>query len=593
MYIAYLFALLVFVYVSPALAFWPSLYMSSRTAIAIPFLSILLIGAIQLLLSTFNTFSHNVVLAISIVLFVAAAVRSYAIFSKSKLSWPPTHTFIYLVNLLLILYFAAKLGTTAFETDDEIYSWNMWAVQHYLGEPVDYYYTVSPYPQLFPILIAYCYKLLGSIELQLPVRASFAIFPFCLLTAIGTVPKNETYRTVAKYLLIMILLMFVIRLRKYFSDGLADPMMASALVTSVYFFIQYLNENTRTSLLWLSVCCGIAAAYAKQPALIWTVAALPVIVTARVARGSLPKVALVPSFCLFLSSLLWILGPGDGFQRNRGVIAASQQGRDLAQQLAYAANEYLLGSPYFFILLSCSLLATIAYRRYLDVFVLLVLPSLFAWFLFGAYNTRLGIHVIALCALLLAATNYELRIALGDAFWRVSGEFMKRNRTAILGALFVVSVVSSAMVAYRQTRSIDNTQDLYVAGKITIAKYFGNDASFVYESIYNNPNLVLWIPSNYIYGIFYGHNQLVRPGYREVRHYNIDSLISEIENHRPDYLFYAGPVLAYGIGSDLLYELAETRCPRLFTRVAGPSRKYGYIVYKLNWDSSLFRECAD
>jgi hypothetical protein len=354
-----------------------------------------------------------------------------------------------------------------------------------------------------------------------------------------------------------------------------------------------LNEKTRASLLWLAVCCGIVAAYAKQPALIWTVAALPVIVTVRVIRHMLPKVALVPSFCAFIASLLWIFGPGDGFQRNRGVIAASQQGRDLAQQLAYAANEYLLGSPYFLFLLSCSLLATIVYRKYLDLLVLLVLPSLLAWFLFGAYGTRLGIHVIALCALLLAATNYQLPIPVGGVFWRVSGEFVKGNRTAILGALFVVSVASSAMAAYREIGDIDNTEDLYVGGKITIAKYFGRDASFVYEDIYNNPNLVLWIPSNYIYGIFYGHNQLVRPGYRKVRHYNIESLMSEIQSHRPDYLFYSGPALGYGVGSGLLYELAETRCPSLFTRVAGPSRKYGYIVYKVNWDTNLFRECAD
>ena len=66
-----------------------------------------------------------------------------------------------------------RLGTSSFEDHDEIYSWNMWGVQHALGEQHDLFYTVAPYPQTFSYLIAWSYQLLGSIDLQTPGQVRF------------------------------------------------------------------------------------------------------------------------------------------------------------------------------------------------------------------------------------------------------------------------------------------------------------------------------------------------------------------------------------------------------------------------------------
>lgn len=191
LYLLYCFILLAFVYVSPALALFPRLVLSARTSIAIPFVSIFAVGVLERILSVAGIFSQAVVVFISVAFALIALyrVRRLIVAGNFMFEWPSPHVFLLIFNGFIAFGFAAELGTTSFALDDEIYSWNMWAVQHYLGEPVDYYYTRSAYPQLFAVPIAYCYKLLGSIELQLPVKALFGIFPFCLLSAIALAPR--------------------------------------------------------------------------------------------------------------------------------------------------------------------------------------------------------------------------------------------------------------------------------------------------------------------------------------------------------------------------------------------------------------------
>lgn len=321
MYLVYCFVLLVFVYVSPGLALFPRLLLSARTAIAIPFVSIFAVGLIEKTLSAAGAFSQAAVLSLSAALALTALYRVRRLFlaPDSKFEWPSPQVFLLIFNGLVAFGFAAELGTTSFALDDEIYSWNMWAVQHYLGEPIDYYYTGYPYPQLFAVLIAYCYKFLGSIELQLPVRALFGIFPFCLLSAIALAPREVSYGNAVKFSVLALVLLFGASASKYMNDGLADPMMVSALVMSVFLFICFDDrEGKSTEWLWIAVICGVVAAYSKQPALIWTGFALPILTLVNAIRRQWSPTALWAAGFGMLVSIAWVIGEGSGFQQNKG-----------------------------------------------------------------------------------------------------------------------------------------------------------------------------------------------------------------------------------------------------------------------------------
>ena len=75
MFIAYCLALLLLVYLAPALALYPKLILSSRTVVAIPFISISIIAIVQGVLAATDSYSHLVVVGFSVVLLLIAAAR--------------------------------------------------------------------------------------------------------------------------------------------------------------------------------------------------------------------------------------------------------------------------------------------------------------------------------------------------------------------------------------------------------------------------------------------------------------------------------------------------------------------------------------
>ena len=51
-----------------------------------------------------------------------------------------------------------------FENDDEIYSWNKWAIDFYLDRDITFQFTKWAYPLLFPRLLNLGYILNGSLK---------------------------------------------------------------------------------------------------------------------------------------------------------------------------------------------------------------------------------------------------------------------------------------------------------------------------------------------------------------------------------------------------------------------------------------------
>ena len=169
---------MLFIYIIPGIALFPKFILNPRTAAAIPFLSISIVVSVQYLLSTLNQFNHqNVIIFIGILLLVAIyrLYGIYQVYVKLDSNWTKTDC-----KALLLIFFSSIplmiiLGFDGFQHADEIYSWNLWAKKIYFNQVVTFEQTGSPYPLLLPSLIAFCYKFIGNIDYQLPIKFTFSI----------------------------------------------------------------------------------------------------------------------------------------------------------------------------------------------------------------------------------------------------------------------------------------------------------------------------------------------------------------------------------------------------------------------------------
>lgn len=214
----------------------------------------------------------------------------------------------------------------------------------------------------------------------------------------------------------------------------------------------------------------------------------------------------------------------------------------------------------------------LAARQYRSIYLLILCPYLLLFMLFGSYAIRLGGHVTALSAVLISAVGY----------WPFSSikspertEFLSRRAKVLAYALVIVALVSIGSKAWTSFKKLDPQFAFYDTGKNTIRMYFGDDWQKIYSQVYKG-DAVLYIPSAYIYGLFYSHNHIVRPE----KHPTYSDVRRQITDLRPQYVFDPG-IVGYGSGADRLRELVG-ECSQWFDTVAGPPNRFGYVVYRLN-----------
>ena len=605
MYLVYLASLILGVYLAPGLALFPRAAFDSRLAFALPILSVLVVTLLARILKLFGVFTGTAVLLVTLVLAAIAVWRLYRLwsglprgapFSGSRqvaVHWPASHRLVYLFSVCAALPSAVRLGLSSFANYDEIYSWNMWAVQHARGEDHDLSYTVFPYPQTFSYLIAWCYQLLGSIDLQLPVRGGLGILAASLLAAVGTASRRQGSGSLLWFMGLAIFTLFLADLHKHgLSRGFAEVLMIPALAVSVAFHLQYARSRDvgtpeAATYLWLACAAALLAGISKQQALVWLMITFPILITAKIVRRRRALTALLPVAVVWGGGLLWLVTEGSGALDNTAVIEHSQQERAWLEQLLHASNEHLAGRPEAPILLIWCAWAVLRGRQGRGVFVGLVIPSLLLWLFFDAYDARLGMHVPAVAALLIAANSYWPRAGGGES--ADAGVLLStRIRHAVYGLAMTVAVLSG-IGAWRVFQERGPDFSLYDGGQSTIHEHFGDDAGFVYRTIYRGPD-TLWIPSSFIYGIFYGHNPIVRP-FPVYTPVTAGQLKADIVRERPDYLFDAGDLVHWT--AKYSFRKLVAKCGDWFEKVAKSSTAYGYIVYRLDHDAiDRNRECS-
>lgn len=577
MYGIHLSVLLLGLFILPAVAVWPRLVFDSRIAYAIPVVSVLVVTTFARTLKIFGVFNRSMVVAVVLGLGIVAAARLWHERSRLEFHWPQSSLLIYVFSIGLLIPAALDQGLSSFLRSDEIYSWNMWAINHVMGEAPDLFYTKAPYPQNLPFLIATAYNLLGSIELQMPIRCSFAVLWASMLAAIGMAATRISVPGLLLFGGLAVVLLNKALLGRGMSSGFSETLMVPSLVVSVALYLRYARQPGNREALWLASALAVGAALAKQPALLWAMVSLPMLAVWDAYRQGLDRRSLrilVAPGLAFVCGGLWWITEGAGFDENQAVIRTSLGDRSVLDQILAAAGDHFLDNPLLGALVLVMVLAVAASRSKgtLAVATLFFLPSLVLWFLFGAYGLRNGYHLIGVAALLIVASQ---------AWDRVGG----RARLLIAGAplLLLASIHVESMVQFRLDRKVEGFS-VYEGGRNTIQHYFGSGADYVYDEIYDRDR-TLWIPSQYIYGIFYGHARTVRPDNRMTT----EEIKREIIVTKPDYVFDPGS-RRFGRSVVALVELVDA-CPTWFDLVAGPPNPMGFSVYKLR--KSLISEADD
>lgn len=591
MYVVLLVLLFFSVYAVPALAIFPFLIRQTHTAIAIPVLSSLIIVFLVTLLKAWGLFNQHVVIGITVCLFIMAIFRMKAVnFSGFKIK--PAHQLIFF-NFLLMLPFFVKLGTHGFDQGDEIYSWNFWGIQHYLNLPPDFEHTGAPYPQFLPKLLAYQYQLMGNIDYQLPIKCLLGLFSFTLLNVFAVAYSHQSSSSKIKYVIIVLWLVFGIGLQHFFNDGYADPIMSASLVMSVYFaWLAYKNTqpHIQNKYWMLSVATALVSAYAKQPGLLWLGFILPLgYILSDYSLRFKHKFKLI-IFILLTTGMafLWMFTEGKQFQQNGGVIGASLQNRDTYTHIKYLAQFYIIEQPMLGVFLILSTIGLIRYifltqktahkRFVLFIFSLLILPYLILWFTFGAYQLRLGQHVIALLGLLVILSGYRGLFLFNSGFNFFAKKFKNelihiKTKFIYLGLIFI-SILGSLIIGYKQEYKVMKNMSWQDGGLRTVQFYFSDVPKAIIDKIYKNQNILLWVPTRYLYGMFYGHTPVTMP---TEQNWTIKNLIQD----KPNYVITASKEITGALWVDRLDNIIKS-CPVAFKQMNMGDNRYRYIIYQID-----------
>lgn len=490
------------------------------------------------------------------------------------------------IVIALFLISAIRLGISGFSEDDEIYSWNMWAVQHFRGEVADFQFTRVPYPQLFSYWIAALYHALGGHTLHSLPRIFLALPTLLLGLAVVALAQISSWR---KAIIVSLVLIVVIGpVSPWFAKGLADPLMSAAMIVSVMLLIAYAREPQKLAVLWLSVACAVIASLTKQAGLIWVCFSLPVVVMVGCWRLNWPRQALALAVAAMLISMIWPLYIAPTFVNNTGVISASMESRSYFQQLGFAVNEYLIRRPEISLLFMTCALA--AWRHPLLRLLLFVafLPMLLAWFLFGAYSMRLGAHVLGLAGLLLVCAFTAPELVSADRSGDIqSNKLSNRLPLLFLSALITAGIFAALLFGVLTLAGKIGT-DLNDGGRTTLRVQYGPNSGPVLDSILKDKARV-WATSNYTYGPFYGRLPVGFPVYT-AQPYTITSVKKDLLAFEADYAVQSGRIPA-GPASELLKVLAQ-KCPDALVPVLQPPNQKDFILYKVDRRALSKESCA-
>ena len=506
-------SLLFFIYIIPGISLFPKFILNPRTASAIPFLSISIVVSVQYLLSTLNQFNHqNVIIFIGILFFVAI-YRLYGIYKtylKPVSNWTKRDS-----KALLLIFFSSIplmiiLGFDGFQHADEIMSWNLWAKKIYFNQVVTFESTGSPYPLLLSSLIAFCYKFVGNIDYQLPIRLTFSIIYLSTIFIVFSFSNTKT--KVGIFFITYIVVFLIIGVGYEYKKVYADTLMSGFLVASLALLISLsnsqhqINKNIPSiSILLASVILISSASLTKQGVIAWTILIYPLLAYVIINKNNnlsnrIKLVLLAP----ISTPILWYFIGGSNFHSNVGVITRSMGGRGYFEQLLVGFNESFIAEGRLILLLFMTfvfiaLLKKINLEKAIIAFGI-TLSTIFLIF-FGAYETtRLYLHMILTGWLILFSYGDHITTKkIGHKISIIGNSFYTY---AIVGFLFIFWSFTSFNDKMMVTNRVSNLLD---GREVQVNWVIGESGPEQYKKILES-NMGLWAQNPHVWGIYYGVN---------------------------------------------------------------------------------------
>ena len=529
-----------FIYIIPGIALFPKFILNPRTAAAIPFLSISIVVSFQYLLSTLNQFNHqNVIIFIGILLLVAIyrLYGIYQVYVKLDSDWTKTDC-----KALLLIFFSSIplmiiLGFDGFQHADEIYSWNLWAKKIYFNQVVTFEVTGSPYPLLLPSLIAFCYKFVGNIDYQLPIKFTFSII--YLSTIFIVFSFSNTKSKVGIFFITFIIVFLIIGVGYEYKKVWADTLMSGFLVASLALLISLsnsqhsINKNiSPISILLASVILICGASLTKQGAIVWTMLIYPLLAYVIINNNKklsnpIKLVLLAP----ISTPIIWYFLGGRSFHTNHGVVSRSMGERGYFEQILFGFNESFIAEGrlillLFMITIFIVLLKKINLEKAIIAFGI-TLSTIFL-IIFGAYETtRLYLHVILIGWLILFSYGdhitttkiWHIMSIIGNSFYTYT----------LVGFIFIFWSFNSFN---DRMIGIDRVSNFLDGREVQANWVIGETGAEQYRNILKS-QMGLWAEDNHIWGIYYGiHNfrrgELYNPDLQYVINRMIDGNIGWI-----------------------------------------------------------------
>ena len=458
--------------------------------------------------------------------------------------------------VLAVYFFALKPTSTGFIRHDEIYSWGMWGVQHFLGQPYDTYYTQAPYPQFFAYELGSVFLAQGNHVSHFAAKLVCGIPALVIVIAFSDLVARSSSQFI-NWLTLLLTFGALAGFGNLLFWAYADPLATALILLSFTLLLQYSEKPAKLRPLMLSLFCGLLASLTKQPGLVWCLATLPALILYGVWRWEWRPAALAACIAVMLLAAIWPLFVAPEFTGNQGVLDIVKKNGGWIASVILSLKKYIVDSPDIGILLIGTMLVSLFSGKGRIFWILCVLPFLVIWFTVGAYEQRHGIHVLFVST---ALANHLL-IQRYPCIDRASREprifnFQGKIPTdAICVAVSAVLLISSVYLAYQ--RNYSNLQD---GNKAIFISQFGGESNEVYRDIIDNQRRI-FVVSNYQYGMFFNRTIIGRPElHRSVL--TPKGFLEELANFKPEYIFDAGE-WTYGPYTSHLRKLIEV-CPDAF-----------------------------
>ncbi len=527
-------SLIFFLYLIPGIALFPKFILMPRTAATIPFISMSVVVASQYILSLFNQFNHQSVIILIGILTLISVYRMYKIYRESVVrkfnAWSKTD---YIA--LSLIFFASTplmilLGFDGFQHSDEIYSWNLWAKQLYFNQTPTFDLTGAPYPLALSSFIAFCYKFLGNIDYQLPIKLTFSLIYISTIFVIYSFVKSKN--NAGLFFIVFIIVMLVIGTGYEYKKVFADTLMGSFLVSSLALIISVSSDKFNTnkyishnSIVLASVILVCLSALTKQGAIPWAMLFFPLlgyyIIDKNIQiNNSIKWALLVP----VLTPVLWYFIGGENFHNNHGVVSRSMGGREHIEQLLFGFNEVFINKPMLLIFMGAVffiLLKKINLEK--AILAIGIIFSTVLMILFGSYEpTRLYLHITLVGWLVVFA--YEDGVLDNKVFYKISKIGNNFYTYTIVILLFVWWDISKLN---QRIETINPVADILDGREVQANWMIGKTGATQYREIVDS-KMGLVAPNAHIFGIYYGMDNLYLQG--QIEHLHVKGETDDLHN---------------------------------------------------------------